>query len=150
MTLDTEVGTMTLDDELLEKAKEAGERTAALERDAQLARADYHTMIRRMHLAGGSLREIAGALALSHQRVQQIVEAGGGSWWSRIWRTRQPSRDAVCTFCERPPSEVAKLIAGPNVYVCDACVARAERTLETHASDGSWTLARPAAKTRCS
>jgi hypothetical protein len=121
---------MTLDSELLEKANAAGSQLAESERKTLLARAEYHTAIRRLHLAGASLREIAQALALSHQRVQQIVNQAGGSWWQRVWRTRSRKRDAVCTYCGNPPSEVAKLIAGPDVFICDRCVTAAERTLE--------------------
>jgi hypothetical protein len=117
---------MTLDEQLLKKAQAEGERFDAAEREAQLARADYHTAVRRLHLGGGSLREVAQALGLSHQRVQQIVSGAGGTWWQRMWRSRTVKRDAVCTYCGRPPSETAKLIAGPNVYICDACVTRAE------------------------
>src|SRR6187399_2867462 len=119
---------MTLDPDLLRTARAAADRLADAERDALLARADYHTTVRRLHLRGGSLREIATALAVSHQRVQQIVSAAGGSWWRRMWRTRRVTPDAVCTWCGRPPSEVAKLIAGPRVYICDGCVESAERT----------------------
>ena len=106
---------MTLDEQLLQKARAEGERFAEAERQALLARTDYHTVVRRLHLSGGSLREIALALGLSHQRVQQIVKGAGGSWWQRVWRSRNITRDAVCTFCDRASSEVAKLIAGPNV-----------------------------------
>jgi hypothetical protein len=120
---------MTLDADLLTKARAQGARSAEADRAALLARADYHTAVRRLHLAGGSLREIAHALGISHQRVQQIVDGAGGSWWQRAWRTRNAARDAVCTGCERPPSEVHKLLAGPDVYLCDACVAVAEAAL---------------------
>lgn len=27
-----------------------------------------------------------------------------------------------CSFCQRPAAEVQKLIAGPGVYICNACV----------------------------
>ena len=111
-----------LEEPLLKKAQRQGARFAEAEREALLARADYHTAVRRLHLGGASLREVAQALGLSHQRVQQIVSGAGGSWWQRVWRSRNVKRDAVCTFCGRPPSETAKLIAGPNVYICDACV----------------------------
>jgi hypothetical protein len=116
-----------LEPELLETARAAGAAFEAAERTALLARADYHTAIRRLHLAGASLREIATALSLSHQRVQQIVNKAGGSWWRRAWKTRRGAPDAVCSWCAGPPSEVAKLIAGPHVYICDACIAAAER-----------------------
>jgi transposase-like protein len=118
-----------LDLGVLEKARAAGGRLADAERQALVARADYHTMVRRLHLAGASLREIAGALGISHQRVQQIVELAGGSWWRRIWRTRAKHEEANCSFCGRPPSEVAKLVAGPDVYICDSCIAQGERVL---------------------
>ena len=116
---------MTLDPDLLRTARAAAERLSAAEREALLARDDYHTAVRRLHLRGGSLREIATGLDLSHQRVQQIVSAAGGSWWRRAWRGRRVV-DAGCTWCGRPPAEVNKLIAGPHVYICDACVADAE------------------------
>jgi ClpX C4-type zinc finger len=120
---------MVLDPELVEKARTASVRLAQAERDALLSRADYHTAVRRLHLAGGSLREIAETLSISHQRVQQIVSSAGGTWWSRVWSTRRVGPDAVCTWCGRPPAEVAKLIAGPRVYICDACVEAGEQTL---------------------
>jgi hypothetical protein len=27
-----------------------------------------------------------------------------------------------CSFCAQPSTEVAKLIAGPSVYICDSCI----------------------------
>jgi hypothetical protein len=142
---------MTLDQELLKKAQTASERLAESEKQTVLSRAEYHTSIRRLHLAGASLREVAEALGLSHQRVQQIVEEAGGSWWTRVWRTRSVKRDAVCTFCGRPPSEVSKLIAGPNVYVCDACVALAEQVVAGSPKAPSlFFLSRGNARSACS
>lgn len=140
---------MTLDGQLLAKAQAEAARLAEAERQVRVTRADYHTMVRRLHLSGGSLREIATALGLSHQRVQQIVDGAGGSWWSRVWRTRNAERDLICSFCGRPPSEVAKLIAGPDVFICDACVARSEQTLAGSAGPGAAGR-REDTKARCS
>ena len=120
---------MTLNQELLNVARKTGADMAEADRQALLARAEYHTAVRRLHLAGASLREIAEALSLSHQRVHQIVDDSGGSWWRKAWRTRGTTRDAVCTWCNRPPGEVSRLVAGPNIYICDACVREAERAL---------------------
>jgi Clp amino terminal domain, pathogenicity island component len=64
---------MTLDDAILGEAKAAREAVLELERQQEHAKVDYHHQIRRLHAAGGSLREIADALGLSHQRVHQIV-----------------------------------------------------------------------------
>jgi hypothetical protein len=137
------------DEQLLKRARNEGARLAEAERQALLARADYHTAVRRLHLAGASLREIAQALGVSHQRVQQMVGAAGGTWWRRGWRSRNAGREAVCSFCERPPSEVARLIAGPNVYICDACVALAEKAAAEGLPAGRLAASRNA-MARCS
>ena len=142
---------MTLNQKLLDQARAAGVALAEEERRALLGRGEYHAAIRKLHLAGGSLREIAQALSCSHQRVQQIVHASGGSWWRRAWRTRHAKRDAVCTWCDRPASEVSKLVAGPNVYICDACLDLADAALHD-AWGTSETLRRApeGARERCS
>jgi ATP-dependent Clp protease ATP-binding subunit ClpX len=40
--------------------------------------------------------------------------------WLRGLRTR--SRVLACSFCGRSEREVANLVAGPRVYICDACI----------------------------
>src|SRR3954471_224610 len=66
---------MTIDEAALAEARKARSRLLELQRDAERAQVDYHHEIRRLHAAGGSLREIADALGLRHQRVHKIVEA---------------------------------------------------------------------------
>jgi hypothetical protein len=144
---------MALDTELLAAATAAGERLSAAERDARAARVDYHHAVRRLHVAGAPLREVAQALGISHQRVQQIVQATGGTWWSRIWRTRRVSSDMTCSFCLQPSERVAKLIAGPEVFICDACVLSAEQVLRTKKPKGTGHQRMEplgSVKTRCS
>jgi len=65
---------MTLDEAILTSARELRARLLDLQHEADRARLDYHHAIRRLHAAGGSMREIADELDLSHQRVHQIVE----------------------------------------------------------------------------
>jgi hypothetical protein len=137
-----------VDQRLCEHARAEAVRLREAERQVLLVRTDYHTAIRRLHLAGGSLREIADALSLSHQRVQQIVEGAGGSWWTRVWRTRNVTADLVCTWCDRPQSEVSKLIAGPNVFICESCIEAAERAMRGVSAPG-LKRATPGAKGRC-
>ena len=67
---------MTLDEQLLTEARGVRERLLDLQHDVDRARVDYQHAIRRLHAAGGSMREIAEVLGLSHQRVHQIVDAG--------------------------------------------------------------------------
>jgi len=144
---------MAVNRQLLEKARAAGGRLAEAERQVEVARADYHSVVRRMHLAGGSLRELAAELGMSHQRVQQMVSGAGGSWWQRVWRSRNVKGNLVCTFCGLTQDKVARLIAGPKVFICDACVALAEKAIERGlpaADRGPLALAGRDARTRCS
>jgi hypothetical protein len=120
-----------LDAEILDAARGAGVRAADAERDADVAKAEYHHAIRRLQLSGGTMREIACALNLSHQRVQQIVDANGGG---RRWRRRAPSdaEPLACSFCGREQPKVEKLVAGPGIHICDRCVHQGRRITEGH------------------
>jgi hypothetical protein len=116
---------VAIDDTLLRIARRAGERAADAQRAADLAKADYHHAIRRLQLAGATMREIAIALDLSHQRVQQIVDANGGG---RRWRRRRPSDSETlrCSFCSAEKRKAKKLVSGPGVYICERCIAAAQ------------------------
>ena len=39
-----------------------------------------------------------------------------------------------CSFCGKDETQVAKLVAGPKVYICDVCTAAAARIISS--SDG--------------
>ena len=103
---------MTLDKEILNEARELRSRLVELQHDAVRAQLDYHHAIRRLHAGGGSMREIAEALDVSHQRVHQIVE--------------QSKRTEQCWFCGRAGGDVGKMMAGPVALICDLCVAEAQ------------------------
>lgn len=118
---------MVIDDELMHQVTEKAARLDEAERHADRAKADYHQAVRRLHLAGGSLREIAEALGLSHQRVHQIIEASGGTI---RWKPKKAgSAEPACTFCGRLEHDVRQLIAGPGAYICSACVRLARRVV---------------------
>ena len=36
----------------------------------------------------------------------------------------------MCSFCGKSHAEVKKLIAGPGVYICDACVGVCKQVLD--------------------
>ena len=44
-------------------------------------------------------------------------------------------RKLACSFCRRSETEVAKLVAGPRVYICDRCAAEAVRIMNASDSD---------------
>jgi hypothetical protein len=136
---------MGLDSDLLRDAKAARARLLEAQHAAERARVDYHHAIRRLHAAGGSLREIAEALRLSHQRVHQIIdEAAEPSrpWWRRRGRRRGPAgplrleapgSQARCSFCGKEARQVGSLVAsglvaapggkfGQDARICDECL----------------------------
>jgi ribosomal protein L37AE/L43A len=120
---------MPIDADLLREARTAEGRVIDAEHDAEVARADFHQAVRRLQLAGASLREIADALGLSHQRVHQIVTAAGGG---RPWRDRRAAKGLhSCSFCGNQASKVRALVSGPGVFICDTCVPRADQVLAT-------------------
>jgi ATP-dependent Clp protease ATP-binding subunit ClpX len=46
--------------------------------------------------------------------------------------------DIRCAFCTKTPDEVQHMVAGPGVYICDACVEAAAKIIADHrASQGS-------------
>jgi hypothetical protein len=122
-----------VNDDLLTEARQAQERLIDAERDVEVARAEFHRAVRRLHLRGTSLRELAAKLGLSHQRVHQIVEEDGGSRrWVRTGaggRSRTGEAQLWCTFCGKSQKQVRKLIAGPGVFICDGCTTLAQNVL---------------------
>ena len=79
---------MTLDEQVLAEAREARQRLVDLESQTAHVRVDYHHAIKKLHAEGGSLREIADALELSHQRVHQIVDGPAGPPGPQPWMGR--------------------------------------------------------------
>ncbi|MBP2474602.1 hypothetical protein JOF53_003474 [Crossiella equi] len=114
------------DESLLAAARAAAQRWRAARQATEEAKAAYQQVVRRLHLAGASYREIADALELSHQRVHQLVEAAGGT---ADWRPKLPPGTPACGFCATPKQECGRLVAGPGVFICDYCVGLAARVL---------------------
>ena len=44
-------------------------------------------------------------------------------------------RKPACSFCGKSEADVAKLVAGPGVYICDQCAAQAIRIMEASHDD---------------
>ena len=116
---------MSLTDEAARQLRAAVSTRVDAEAALAHARAEEQRVVRLVHLGGASVRQIAQVLGISHQRVQQLIEAvGDGRGWRRKYK---PSEDLECSFCGKDRIEVAKLIAGPGVYICDQCVRRARQ-----------------------
>ena len=154
---------MSLDEHVLTDVEAARTRLEVLEDQAYEARAAFHQAIRRLHAAGGSMREIATALGMSHQRVHQIigtegiveVEASAVTEVSSLpvhdreapgAATPSPGAGAApvvataaedaCSFCGAPRRELDKLLAGPGpVFICGGCVARATAVIAGEPAD---------------
>lgn len=45
-------------------------------------------------------------------------------------RSNQVSTDIYCSFCGKSQNEVKKIIAGPDVYICDECVALCQEIID--------------------
>jgi Clp amino terminal domain, pathogenicity island component len=77
--LSTRLDTLApLDPTTLREARESRDRMLEAQHTLERARADYGHAIRRLHAEGGSLREIAESLGISHQRVHQLVDDDEG------------------------------------------------------------------------
>jgi hypothetical protein len=127
---------MTLDEEILRDVETARDRLETLEDEAYEARAALHQAIRRLHATGGSMREIATALGMSHQRVHQIIGTEGivevePSAVTEVNALPSTSTTAVavtagedaCSFCGAPRRELDKLLAAPGpVFICGQCI----------------------------
>ncbi len=127
---------MALDEDLVQQARNAAARLVDCERDLDRARGDYYHAVRRIHLAGASMREIAEALDLSHQRVHQIIESVGGA--RRRWRRSMACapQELFCSFCSVPKKEARTLVAGPGVYICGDCVMAGNKVVAAGRSGG--------------
>jgi hypothetical protein len=50
---------------------------------------------------------------------------------------------ALCSFCGKPNTEVAALVAGPGVYICDECVGLCQQIIESKPESASVPQLRP-------
>lgn len=133
---------IAVDPDLLAQVRAAAAQVAELDCQAEKAKAEHRRLVRHLHLAGASMREIADALGISHQRVHQLVEGAGGA---RRWRRRAGSGGSLaCSFCGRSKAESRSLVAGPGAYICDRCVPAALEVVATRAAvRGSGAALRP-------
>jgi ATP-dependent protease Clp ATPase subunit len=75
-------------------------------------------------MVGRDVRVCAECVALCQEIVAENPRPEG---WSPPPRTGE--REFACSFCDTPHSQVHKLIAGPWIYICDACAVDASGLL---------------------
>jgi hypothetical protein len=123
-----------VDPKALAAARQAQERLIEAEQHAEASRVDFHRAVHRLVVGGSSPRDIAAALGLSEQQLDEAVRASGSSGG----RDEQaPRTTLVCTFCGRSQREARKLIAGPGVYICDGCIGLAGRVVSSGSAAGT-------------
>ena len=124
-----------VDEELLAEARQAQERLKRAEHATDVARAYFHHAVHRLIARGSRPRDVAAALGLNGEQLRQIIQQADGEGEGR---DTPPDTGLACTFCGISQYKVRKLIAGPGVYICDACVELAQGVL----SSGSVTNTR--------
>ncbi len=68
--------------------------------------------------------------------IRSSREPGGARPWRRVVRrgaggAAEPGALLKCSFCGKEQRQVRKLIAGPGVYICNKCIEKAGRVIET-------------------
>jgi ATP-dependent Clp protease ATP-binding subunit ClpC len=97
-----------------------------------------HNYIGTEHILLGLVREGEGVAA------QVLINSGAGLESVRqavlkllagmaTVQEAPPQADLRCSFCNKAQNEVAKLVAGPGVYICDECIALCQEILDEEA-----------------
>ena len=121
-----------MDERLLAEARQAQERLIQAEHAAEAAWAEFRRAVHRLVVRSSRPGDVAAALGLSGRQLDEIVRPAGGPG-----RSGASDTDLACAFCGRPRPEAGKLIAGPDGYICDACVELAEGVISSGSAAGT-------------
>jgi len=73
---------------------------------------------------------VKNCLTFGAPSVHRVTGSLTGWGYPMAFLSKRRSRPLRCSFCGKPESQVAKLIAGPKVHICDVCVGTCNRILE--------------------
>src|SRR5260370_26084117 len=82
--LSSRIDAMPLDPNLLTLAKQIHDRIIDLRREVDQEQRGLRKAIRSLYAGGGSMREVALGIRLSHQRVHQIIGSSNYLIWPSI------------------------------------------------------------------
>jgi ClpX C4-type zinc finger protein len=95
-----------------------------LEPPLNAAKVRFGNAIRRLYQTGASVTSIAQALGMSEEAVERVVGAVVPSEYQSV---------IACNFCN---TATRRLIAGPGVYICSACVETLKMSVRVFARSG--------------
>ena len=97
---------------LIDKVEGTRDALEASEREMRRKRSEYHAAVGDMARSGMTVREIGKSIGISHQRVQQILDA------------------LVCLFCAAGKYDGIPFVGGGgNGFICLDCLNLAQRGL---------------------
>jgi hypothetical protein len=99
-----------------------------LEPQLDAAKVRFGNGIRRQYQAGASVSNIALAMGMSEEAVERVVGAVSASEYKSV---------IACNFCN---SATRRLVAGPGVYICAACVEIAQDVGAGRRQDGGMVV----------
>jgi len=77
-----------------------------------------------------SLTSVVLAMTIK-TKIRRVASRLPGKNWLR--------KSLYCSFCGKSQHDVAKLIAGPSVFICDECVGMCNKVIEvSNAPGGEW------------
>ena len=101
-----------MDDDLIARACQLRRRLEELIPEVDHVRGELREVVGRLAAAGVPDHDIAAATGIHPRKVDRIGRGGADL--------------VVCAFCRRERTEVAQIIAGPGVYICDGCIRTAD------------------------
>ncbi len=90
-------------------------------------------VVRRSHHGRYQMRTVAGVQPDDRFAPDGVQVLNFQQMVNRLMT--EPKSKVCCSFCGKGAKEVAKLVAGPGVFICDGCVALCQLYIDNPAED---------------